>query len=155
MKPELLESRMLLSSTLSNGTLLVTGTPSADRIDVTLVNTRIAVDEHNDGAPATFFQTDVSSIVVDAGKGDDVVILAPNITKPARLLGGDGADRLTGGGGNDSLSGGNGIDVLVGGAGDDTFGGGGSSDAIDGGAGNDSVDYSGRSSPVSAHLINN
>jgi Ca2+-binding RTX toxin-like protein len=77
-------------------------------------------------------------IVVDAGAGDDAVLLG-NLTVAARVYGGDGNDRiagsraddiLVGGAGDDSITGGGGRDLLVGGAGADRIAGGGGDDIL-------------------------
>lgn len=76
--------------------------------------------------------TGVQRIEVDAGAGDDRVVVVSSL--PARLSGGEGRDTLTGGGGDDTLDGGAG------------------SDALTGGAGKDTVTYSGRSARVLVDL---
>jgi Ca2+-binding RTX toxin-like protein len=80
----------------------------------------------------TFNITDnaIKSISISAGGGDDKVSVAPNVTLPATIDGGDG---------NDTLSGGAGPDTINGGAGDDRVSGGLGSDLLNGGAGNDTI----------------
>lgn len=104
---------------------------------------------------------DIHDAFVDAGPGDDVVVVraiggrvrgGPGddllVGGPwrDRLEGGDGADRLLGRGGGDTLRGGPGPDVLYGdgdadalfgGPGDDALHGGPGADTLDGGAGRD------------------
>ncbi|MEO1614598.1 MAG: LamG-like jellyroll fold domain-containing protein [Planctomycetota bacterium] len=91
----------------------------------------------------------VSSIIGNAGAGDDVVTVSPNVLLPVTISGGIGDDQLTAGGGhttfygndgNDSLTGGSGDDQLFGGAGADVIIGGEGDDEIDGGSGNDYLD---------------
>jgi len=65
-----------------------------------------------------------------AGAGNDKVSVAPNITLPATIDGGEG---------NDSLSGGAGADTINGGAGDDRIVGGLGADVLSGDAGNDTI----------------
>jgi len=132
---ESLEFRKLLSSSLSNGTLSVVGTGGADHVDVTKSGSNLVVNEHNGQAPKSYSAASVNLIKADVKDGNDVVTIAADITTPASLIGGNGADSLTGGGGNDVI------------------GGGGSSDSVDGGNGDDTIDYSGRSSPINASLL--
>jgi Ca2+-binding RTX toxin-like protein len=79
----------------------------------------------------------MTSIVIDAGPGNDVIV------------GSRYAERIIGGDGNDVVSAGDGRDTIYGAAGDDSIRGGGSSDLINGGdgfdtlrgdAGNDNID---------------
>ncbi|WP_238015815.1 M91 family zinc metallopeptidase [Dactylosporangium sp. AC04546] len=103
-------------------------------------------------------------VVVRAGPGDDLVVVAPGATRATTLLGGTGddeirtgdapatilglagrdrlyggrrADRISGGAGRDYVDGGDGADRLSGGLGDDTVYGLGGDDRIDGGEGRD------------------
>jgi len=109
----------------------------------------------------------IGGFEVNAGAGDDSVIISPKILVPATLRGGPGKDHMRGGGaadklvggpgddqlyghgGNDWLFGGSGGDLLYGGAGDDRLEGGPGSDYLHGGAGNDAeklgpADYTGK-----------
>lgn len=72
----------------------------------------------------------VKSFEVNAGSGNDSVVLGRAVPVPATLRGGPGDDRLLGGAGND---------MLIGGAGDDTLVGRGGADALFGSAGNDTL----------------
>lgn len=67
---------------------------------------------------------DVTKVIGNGGKKDDVIKLDRDLLIPAELQGGEGADELYGGSGNDNLNGGKGSDFLVGGAGADTLDGG-------------------------------
>ncbi len=67
---------------------------------------------------------DVTKVIGDGGKEDDVIKLNRDLLIPAELQGGEGADELYSGSGNDNLNGGKGADFLVGGAGADTLDGG-------------------------------
>lgn len=100
----------------------------------------------------------IAGFEVNAGGGDDSVIISPKILVAATLRGGEGNDRLRGGGGADKLLGGAGTDFLLGhggkdwifggtgndllygGAQEDRLVGGGGSDYLNGGAGADSTD---------------
>lgn len=79
----------------------------------------------------------VAGFEVNAGPGDDSVIVAQALTVPVTMRGGTGRDALTGGGGPDKLIGGYGRDRLVGGGGDDLIFGGEGDDSLFGGVGND------------------
>ena len=61
----------------------------------------------------------VGSVEVDAGDGDDSVLVSTAL--PARIRGGDGDDDLAGGAGGDLLDGGTGSDSGEAGPGDDTI----------------------------------
>ena len=83
---------------------------------------------------------------VDAGAGDDRVVVAGDVRRSAVLIGGAGDDVLKGGAGNDTLLGGAGADRLLalkgdnelfGGAGGDVLRTGGGNDRLSGGDGND------------------
>lgn len=56
----------------------------------------------------SFTSSQVKSIAVDAGGGNDHVQVGANVRSAATLLGGDGDDWLFGGAGNDTLLGGRG-----------------------------------------------
>jgi Ca2+-binding RTX toxin-like protein len=152
---ENLENRSMLSATLANGVLTVTGTAQKDSIHVVEAGKNLKVSV-NGVKPVTFAKTAVKSLVVNALAGNDVIELGRGV--PAAVInGGDGNDRIRGtdnadtidagagndwvsaGRGNDSVTGGDGNDVLVGGEGNDTIRGGNGNDFIDGDAGNDSI----------------
>jgi hypothetical protein len=79
----------------------------------------------------------ISGFEVNAGSGDDTVLIAPLVTVPVTMRGGAGDDRLGGGEGGDKLIGGAGSDVLLGRVGDDSIFGGAGRDRLIGGTGND------------------
>lgn len=90
----------------------------------------------------------IGSFEVNSGGGDDMVIVAKEVSVPATIRGGPGDDLLVGGGGNDRLVGGagndrlvgrGGVDLLYGGAGDDRLIGSAGKDTCNGGLGNDVV----------------
>jgi len=83
--------------------------------------------------------TGVSSLVADAGGGDDSLYAGDSLTVPAVLSGGPGADTLGGGAGNDTLDGGSGNDTLLAGSGADTLRGGDGADQLSPGPGTDVV----------------
>ncbi|MGE5610269.1 MAG: calcium-binding protein, partial [Bacillota bacterium] len=113
------EQRMLLSASLSNGLLLVDGTAAANAISLSVEAGYIRVIEDG-GTPTDFTAAAVTSILVNAGDGDDSVAISSAITVPATIRGGNGNDYLVGGAGNDVLDGGFGADDIYGGGGNDT-----------------------------------
>ncbi|MCA9185751.1 MAG: VCBS repeat-containing protein [Planctomycetales bacterium] len=90
----------------------------------------------------------VTSILVEAGAGEDEVVIGADVTIPVTLKGGDDDDKLTGGSGintieggkgNDRLTGGSNKDTISGGEGDDTIFGKGDDDTLNGDDGNDAI----------------
>lgn len=81
----------------------------------------------------------VAGFEVNAGSGDDSVVVSSAVTIPVTMRGGAGADTLVGGGGPDKLIGGEGSDRLVGRGGNDLIFGGPGNDSIYGGSGEDTL----------------
>jgi hypothetical protein len=81
----------------------------------------------------------VAGFEVNAGSGDDSVVVSNEVTIPVTMRGGAGTDTLAGGGGADKLIGGEGNDRLVGRGGNDLIFGGPGDDTIHGGSGEDSL----------------
>ena len=136
-----LESRRLLSSSLSAGTLTVLGTAAADTITLSLVGgTTIRVTESVGSLVSNFALASVSKIVVKTGAGNDSLTISTNIARPASILGESGNDTLHAGNGNDTMDGGPGNDKLYGWGGDDSINGGSENDSVYGGSGNDTLD---------------
>lgn len=79
----------------------------------------------------------VAGFEVNAGAGDDAIILAPQVPVPVTLRGGSGEDRLLGGAKGDKLIGGGGDDSLYGRGGDDSLFGGPGADRLFGQQGDD------------------
>jgi hypothetical protein len=79
----------------------------------------------------------ISGFEVNAGGGNDSVIVAREVPVPVTLRGGAGDDNLVGGAAGDSLLGGAGNDRLVGRAGADSLLGGEGNDRLVGCSGND------------------
>ncbi|WP_028311502.1 calcium-binding protein [Derxia gummosa] len=82
---------------------------------------------------------------IDAGAGNDRVLVSLGAGDRAGVGGGAGDDSLIGGASDDRLDGGSGDDRLLGRAGADALAGGSGNDRLDGGAGNDSLDDGGGS----------
>jgi hypothetical protein len=81
----------------------------------------------------------VAGFEVNAGEGDDRVVVGGSIRVPVTMRGGGGDDVLIGGGGSDKLIGGPGDDRIVGRAGNDLIYGGPGNDKIFGGRGRDTL----------------
>lgn len=79
----------------------------------------------------------IGGFEVNAGAGDDTVMVAREVPIPVTLRGGPGEDRLVGGGAGDKLVGGLDGDVLIGRAGHDSLFGGPGADRLAGCSGND------------------
>jgi Ca2+-binding RTX toxin-like protein len=77
--------------------------------------------------------TAIGGFEVNAGGGDDSIVVAAAVPVPVTLRGGPGGDRLVGGLGSDKLVGGPGDDVLVGNVGKDLLFGGPGDDHLTGG----------------------
>ncbi len=146
-----------------DGTLRVAGSPFADdfalRMSANDPN-QLQLDIDADGsADDSFDINDFSSIVVDAGRGNDRVVLdtangaftstRPTIVDGGRgddtLLGGSGAELFFGGPGDDFVDGNGGEDTAFLGSGRDTFvwDPGDGSDTVDGGSGFDTHVFNG------------
>src|SRR2546428_6451809 len=157
-----LEPRRLLSASLTDGVLVVEGTPLSDAIlirqqpgpnDAPVYAVEIGP---NDGSerPTQYweFPADaVKSIVVRAGSGNDLVDLAiatyPVIALagvravgvPTRINAGLGDDEVYGGTSRDFIAGSFGKDRINGGDGDDWIDRGGGAEVLHGGKGNDII----------------
>jgi hemolysin type calcium-binding protein len=150
------------SAGVDGSTLNVQGGPVAERIALRLSAnaSQLLVDVGDDGsAERAFDLASFGAIAVDAGNGDDVVLIdqangAFTTTKPTSIAGGNGNDTLLGGSGAETFVGGRGDDVADGnggadtafmGKGDDTFiwDPGDGSDRFEGGAGSDTMVFNG------------
>jgi Ca2+-binding RTX toxin-like protein len=148
---------------IHDGTLRVSGSPNGDNIALRvspLDRTRLQIDVDDDGsAEFTFDLGTFEAIDLDAGRGDDTVLIddingAFTTTIATRIDGGDGDDTLRGGSGNELFIGGRGNDLVDGnggadtaflGKGDDTFvwDPGDGSDIVEGQSGSDTVTFNG------------
>ena len=118
-----------VSGRVVDGTLRISGSPFADRFALRLSATdpnQLQLDNGIDGtADETFDMNSFASIVVNAGRGDDVVRLdtangAFTTARPTIVRGGSGDDTLLGGSGNELFFGGRGNDFIDGNGGADT-----------------------------------
>jgi Ca2+-binding RTX toxin-like protein len=139
---------------ITGGALTFTGNGAGDKHVLRLKPggaTKVQADVGGNGTVDFEFGRGLfTSIVVNAGGGNDVVLIKEafgvfTTTEATTLRGGDGKDRLTGGSGGESLSGGAGADKLVGRDGPDSFlwKSGDGNEAIDGQNGSDTVDFVG------------
>src|SRR4051812_34011191 len=156
---ERLDSRRLLSASLTNGTLNIVGTTHADNIRVQYVSPLVYPLAREillppvfnpyysvtlNGKVSTFKASSVKRISVSAKSGDDFVSLAgqfpfpigptrpfsDGVLVPSTVHGGSGNDTIYGGTANDSLVGSDGNDVIVGESGNDTMIGGDGNDSL-------------------------
>jgi uncharacterized protein GlcG (DUF336 family) len=114
--PEPLESRSLLSvsTNLSGGVLSITGDNGRNHIEVNLNASQTAVVVSDGGILAgQFASTDVQSIAVTTGSGDNTVVINPNVLQPAIIKLGNGKDVAYAGGGPTTIEGGTGQDKMV------------------------------------------
>src|SRR5689334_17739527 len=125
-----LENRVLLSSTLSNGTLTVTGSNAVDNVQFSLSGSNLVVKENN--VTKNFALAQVKQIKVSSLGGNDAISMAAGITIRAVIDAGIGDDKVTGGNGSDTIMGGDGNDSLDAGGGD-------GNDSLYGGNGNDTM----------------
>jgi Ca2+-binding RTX toxin-like protein len=134
-----------ITSSLSGGIFTVIGTAGDDTIALT-ADGQGNISTTIDGQTGpTYPLSEITSIDINAGSGNDLVTLGPGVPGASvqggpgddTIIGGPGNDTLGGGQGNDSILGGPGDDIIHGGAGDDTLGGGQGDDLLYGGLGND------------------
>ncbi len=145
---EPLEPRRLLSASVINGVLTITGTANADVIS--LLQSGQTISLNDDGVAQSFNAASLKSISISLFGGNDVAALQKSdgshaITVRAMIIGGSGNDTLVGGAANDTLSGGNDDDLLNGGLG---------SDQLIGGPGFDIADYSSRTNAITVSVDN-
>jgi Ca2+-binding RTX toxin-like protein len=123
-----------------DGVLTITGSDQANTVTVSQVGSQIVVTaSFLPGGTASFPAAEITSIDVSVSDGNDTVVLAPSVSKPAQVDGGDGNDTLVGGSaaaillggaGNDTITGGAGRNVIIGGLGADTIVAGGGDDLL-------------------------
>jgi hypothetical protein len=148
---------------LHHGVLAIEGSDAGEQIALRVQSGDSAVlqvDVGDDGSPDFSFNRErITSIVVDARAGDDLVRIDDSNGSftdsiPTTIEGGDGNDMIDGGKGGETLLGGDGHDPIDGnggndrgalGAGDDTFvwDPGDGSDTIEGQGGDDTMRFNG------------
>ena len=146
---EHLESRTLLTVTLSGGVLTITGGAGNDVLAMSQVKSTVFVSSNGHKAQ-TFDATQITKISINMGSGNDRVGLekldgADPVLIKAVISGSKGDDTLRGGNGNDTFSGGSGDDLLDGGLG---------ADVLSGDTGIDTTDYSTRLKAITVSFDN-
>ena len=120
-----------------NGVLTVEGTANNDTIE--LVESESTVLVTNNGNETLYDKSQITSITVEAGAGNDFIQRSGLTTIVVTQDGGAGDDLLVGGSGTDILIGGDGNDRLFGNDGDDELRGKNHDDLLNGGEGNDKL----------------
>lgn len=166
LRVESLDPRLVLAAvpgtgTLTDGVLEVCGTDADDVIIVSVgPDGGIFVGGDFTDSPQTFAASDVTSIRITGGDGNDTIVstsLPVSATMEGEagddtifgsafadtINGGDGADRILAGAGDDNVSGGAGDDIVLGGAGNDTLNGGEGNDSLVGDDGDDTLNGDG------------
>jgi len=118
--------------------LVVTGTTGADQITLTTSPAGLVLG--NTGGWSGSYSGIYRKISINAGNGNDSVVVDPSVTNSLVIQGGYGDDTVTGGSGNDRVYGGMGTNRINGGAGNDVLVsiGGSPADSVTGGTGRDS-----------------
>ena len=123
---------------LIDGEVLESGStvPAGSLTSLTIV-TGSGDNQVNLSAVTSSVFTSLTTIEVDSGDGEDVIIGAADL--PSSLSGGDGNDVITGGSGAEVLRGGDGQDTIDGGDGNDDINAGDGDDSVLGGGGDDTI----------------
>lgn len=108
-------------------------------VDVPGTGPGFAANDQQDAFVSEFDAGAVTSIIVNAGGGNDGVTIDPLVGIAVTVNGDDGNDTILGGGVAMTLNGGNGNDFLQGGSGADNLDGGNGDDTLAGDAGNDTL----------------
>ncbi|MGO1077306.1 calcium-binding protein [Inquilinus sp. CA228] len=144
---------MTATSTTTNGSDIIIGTPGDDTIDAGGGNDVVSGGGGNDtidgGSGFDVITGGAGNDVIDGSEGFDVIDGGDDNDW---VRGGEGADVITGGAGRDKISGGDGADVLDGGAGNDLLRGGAGADILSGGDGIDVASYAESGAAVSINL---
>lgn len=136
-----------ISLDVANHIVQVKGSPDADIVTIVQESPeqiRVSISILGAIESKVFNASDVNSVAVDAGDGDDkiydtigVPLLASGGKGNDTISGGSSKDIIFGGDGNDTLDGNEDSDVINGDSGDDGLNGGPGNDILMGGAGND------------------
>lgn len=132
---ETLEDRRMLSVSLLNGALKVTGGAGDDAITLSADTKRITVGIN--GVNKRFTKTQVKTISIVSGDGADTITINSGIKQQITIKAGNDNDTVTGGSGREIIFGQGGDDSLLGNAGSDQIQGGDGNDIIDGGTSGD------------------
>jgi Ca2+-binding RTX toxin-like protein len=118
---ETLESRLTLSASydisLVDRVMTINGSDASDMVSIRRSGGQVVVKVNN--AKRTIASGAVDRMIVNAGPGNDTVLVARKVPFVVEIHGGAGDDSLCGGGGADTLCGEDGNDTLTGGAGAD------------------------------------
>src|SRR4051794_20265423 len=139
---ESLESRRLLSVSLSSGVLTLTGTSGNDVIELQKRADKGHVKVELNGSERRFALSGVSKIVVNGLGGSDFIEFSGRdggLSIRSLINAGGGNDTVEAGNGNDTILGGAGRDTLEGHGGNDSISGGDFRDLLEGGSGNDTL----------------
>lgn len=128
---ETLEPRRLFASVLT-----IDGTGGNDLIEVAKGSKAYVVTVNGVAGPERAID-DVSAINIFCNDGDDILLVAANITLGVYADGGAGDDKMIGGDGPDTFLGASQKDILYGGLGNDRLNGAGGNDKVLGEAGGD------------------
>jgi Ca2+-binding RTX toxin-like protein len=124
--------------------IVIRGTGGNDNIHVSkatgLLGLLGLIEVDVNGSKQYFTAEQAKRLVIQAGAGNDTVVIDSNVKQGITVDGGIGDDVIIGGGGDDKLSGGSGKDVIAGRGGNDTISGGRGDDFLTGGTGNDVID---------------
>ena len=113
--------------------ITVTGDATDETITIADNGAFITVD----GVATTATADNTFDLTLNAGAGNDTIVVNTAQLRGITVNGEDGNDIITGSPDDDILNGGNGLDVLNGGAGDDRISGNNDNDTMNGDAGND------------------
>ncbi|PWQ97600.1 discoidin domain-containing protein [Leucothrix arctica] len=128
-----------VSATPAGATSFFNGTTGADTITVQQSPTGVVSITVN-GETTELTGTQTRRLEIDAGSGDDSIIIDPDVEYGTLYLkGGAGSDIIVGGQYDDNIEGGSGKDFIIGSTGDDTIYAGGGNDRIAPGYGYDVV----------------
>ena len=100
---ESLETRRLMSNTLSAGLLHIEGTSVADTVSVYLSAAGDKVVVAHNGVTQSFWKSQVNRLAIGAGGGNNVIAVSPNLTLPATIACGSGNDIISGGSGAETV----------------------------------------------------
>ena len=128
---------------LVDGVLIINGDSGNDYVSLRGSRNSIRVYTYSYATRTStsnaFSQSDVTSISVDTGDGNDRVYFNGRIHQSSTINLGNGDDRASGGRGSDNISGGAGNDVIYGNNGNDNIDGGDGNDYLRGGNHNDII----------------
>jgi choice-of-anchor C domain-containing protein len=100
-------------ATIASNVVTLTGTSGNDSIRASIANNVLTL-RLNAFTPLTFNNaSSITRLVVNAGGGNDSIVMAPSMNRPTSLNGGDGDDLIIAGNGTDVINGGTGTDIAT------------------------------------------